>query len=72
MDLLTVLATAAEEHAHSTTPFLVAGGVLAVFAIIVGAVGVVRPTWGGAAMNAVMGVGTVLAAGTMVAIVAVS
>ena len=72
MDLLTVLATAAEEHAHSTTPFLITGGVLAVFAIIVGAIGVVRPTWGGAAMNVVMGVGTVLAAGTMVAIVAVS
>ncbi len=72
MDLLTVLAAAAEEHGHSTTPFLLIGGVLAAFAVLVGAVGIVRPTWGGSAMNAVMGVGTVLAAGTMVAIVAVS
>jgi hypothetical protein len=72
MSLLTVLATAAEEHPHSTAPFLIIGGVLAAFAIIVGAFGILRPNWGGAALNAVMAIGTVLAAGTMVAIVAVS
>ena len=72
MSLLTVLATAANEHANSTAPFLIIGGVLAAFAIIVGAFGIARPNWGGAALNAVMAIGTVLAAGTMVAIVAVS
>ena len=72
MSLLTVLAAAAEEHPHSTTPFMIVGGILAAFAIIVGAFGIARPSWGGAALNAVMAVGTVLALGTMVAIVAVS
>jgi hypothetical protein len=71
MDLVTILATA-DEHAHSETPFFLVGGAFAAFAVIVGVIGIVRPNWGGAAMNAVMGVGALLTAGTMVAIVAVS
>jgi hypothetical protein len=75
VDLVTILATAADvagEKEHSATAFLVAGGVLAAFAVIVGVLGIARPGWGGRVMNIVMGIGTVLAAGTMVAIVAVS
>ena len=72
MDLVTILATAAEAKEHSETPFFLIGGAFAAFAVIVGVLGIVRPTWGGGAMNAVMGVGALLTAGTMVAIVAVS
>jgi len=73
MDLASILAAAeAAEHEHSEAFFLIAGGVLAAFAVIVSAVGIARPTWGGAAMNGIMGVGTLLAVGTMVAIVVVS
>jgi hypothetical protein len=72
MDLFTLLAAAAGETEHSTAPFLYVGGVLAAFAVIVGIVGIARPNWGGSAMNLVMGVGLLLAAGSMVAIVAVS
>ena len=73
MDLASILAAAeAAEHDNSQALFLIAGGILAAFAVIVSAVGIARPTWGGAAMNPIMGVGTVLAVGTMVAIVVVS
>jgi hypothetical protein len=72
MDLITLLATAAGEKAHSETPFFLIGGAFAAFAVLVGAFGVARPTWGGSAMTAVMGVGALLTAGTMVAIVAIS
>jgi hypothetical protein len=75
MDLLTLLATAegvAGEKEHSATPFLIIGAIWAAFAVLVGVFGIMRPTWGGSAMNLVMGVGLLLAAGSMVAIVAVS
>ncbi len=72
MDLLTILAAAAAEHEHSQTAFLVVGGVLAVFAVIAGALGLARPALGAGASNLVMGVGALLVAGTMIAIVAVS
>jgi hypothetical protein len=73
MDLVTILATAAgEAEHHSETPFFLIGGALAAFGVIVGVLGIVRPNWGGGAMNAVMGIGALLTAGTMVAIVAVS
>jgi hypothetical protein len=72
MDLLTILATAAGEKEHSETAFFLAGGALAAFAVLTGVLGIMRPTWGGSVMNAVMGVGVLLAAGSMVAIVAVS
>jgi hypothetical protein len=75
MDLLTLLATAAGtagEKEHSAAPFLFIGGALAAFAVLIGVLGIMRPNWGGGAMNLVMGVGVLLAAGSMVAIVAVS
>ena len=73
MDLVTFLATtAAGEQSHSSAPFLFVGGALAAFAVLVGVLGIVRPTWGGGMMNLVMGVGVLLAAGSMAAIVAVS
>jgi hypothetical protein len=72
MDLVTILATAAEQAEHSETPFFLIGGAFAAFAVIVGVLGIMRPNWGGGAMTAVMGVGALLTAGTMVAIVAVS
>lgn len=70
MDLVTILAAAAEEHEHSQTAFYLAGGALAVFAVIVAALGLARPALGPRANNAIMGVGSLLVAGTMVAIVA--
>ena len=71
MDLVTLLATAAETE-HSETPFLVIGGALAVFAIVVGLLGIARPTLGDGVNRLLMGVGTLLVAGTMVSIVAIS
>ena len=72
MDLITLLATAAGEKEHSEAPFFLIGGAFAAFAVIVGALGVARPNWGGSAMNVVIGVGALLTAGTMAAIVAIS
>jgi hypothetical protein len=72
MDLVTILATAAEEGHHSETPFFLIGGALAAFGVITGVLGIVRPNLGGGLMNALMGVAALLTAGTMVAIVAVS
>ncbi len=69
MDVLTILATAAEEAHGSDTPFLVVGGVLAVFAIVVGAMGIARHTMSDGFANAIMGVGTLLVVGTMVSVV---
>ncbi len=71
MDLLTILA-AAEASEHSETAFFVLGGLLAAFAVVVSAVGLARPALSRSANTAIMGVGSLLVAGTMVAIVAVS
>jgi hypothetical protein len=72
MDPVTLLAAAAEEAHHNETAFFVIGGALAAFAVIASVVGFVRPNLGPGANNAMIGVGTLLAVGTMVAIVAVS
>ena len=73
MDLLTILAaTAGEESEHSETAFLVLGGLLAAFAVVVSAIGLRGPALGQTGSRAIMGVGSLLVAGTMVAIVAVS
>ena len=73
MDLITVLATAAAEHEeHSATAYYVAGIVLAVFAVIAGGIGIARPNLGGGVVKAMMAIGAILAAATMVATVAVS
>ncbi len=73
MDLIvTVLAAAAEHEEHSQTAFYVVGGILAAFGFIVGAIGVARPNLGGGATKAMIALGAVLVAATMVATVAVS
>ena len=72
MDLLTILAAAAGESEHSETAFFVLGGLLAAFAVVVSLIGLARPALGQSANRAIMGVGSLLVAGTMVAIVAVS
>jgi hypothetical protein len=72
MDLLTILATAADASAHSQTAFLLIGGALAAFAVIVSVIGLTRPSLDGSANTAIMGVGSLLVVGTMIAIVAVS
>ena len=68
MDVVTILATAAEES-HDETAFLVVGGLLAVFAIVVGALGIARHTMSDGLANAIMGVGALLVVGTMVTVV---
>ncbi len=73
MDLIvTVMAAAAEHEEHSATAFYVAGGILAAFGFIIGAIGVARPNLGGGASRAAMAVGAILVVATMVATVAVS
>jgi hypothetical protein len=66
MDLVTLLAAAAEEH-RSETPFYIAGGVLAAFAVIISIVGFVRPSFpsGNGGTRAVMGVSVLLVGATM-------
>jgi hypothetical protein len=67
MDLVTLLASAAEGHsAKDATPFYIVGGLLALFAVVVGAIGVKRPNWEAGPARAVILVGTVLTAATMV------
>ena len=73
MELITVLATAAaESEEHSATAFYITGIVLAVFAVVVGAIGIARPNLGGGVVKGMMAIGAVLAAATMVATVATS
>ncbi len=66
---LTTLATAAQEgHESSKTPFYIAGGVLAAFAVLVAALGIVKddfPSSKGASRG-VMGVGVILVIVTLV------
>ncbi len=58
--MLTLLLAAAEP---SKVPFYIAGGLLAVWAVVVSAIGFSRPSFpfGGAGQRAVMGVSIVLA-----------
>ena len=72
MDLATILAAAAEEAHKSQTPFYIAGGVLAVFAVVVAAIGITRPQLGGGFARAVMGIGALLVVAAMATSVAVS
>jgi hypothetical protein len=59
--MLTLLLAAAEP---SKVPFYIAGGVLAVWAVVLSAIGLTRPTFpfGGLGQRAVMGISVVLAA----------
>ena len=68
MDLVTILAAAAEES-HDQTAFLVVGGILAVFAVLVGVLGILRHDLSDGLANAIMGVGAVLVVGTMLTVV---
>jgi hypothetical protein len=73
--LLTILAAAAEHAAEdgaSKTPFYVIGGLFALFAVIVGILGITRPGQGGVLTRATMVIGGVLAVATAAAMVAVS
>jgi hypothetical protein len=72
MDLVTLLASAAGEAEHNETPFLIVGGALAAFAVIVGIIGLMRPGLGEGANKIIIGVGSVLVVGTMYTIVAVA
>lgn len=67
-------AEAAAEHEKSETPFFVAGGVLAGFAILISLVGFKRPTFPGSAgaQAGVMALSVCLVAAAMVSIVYVS
>ena len=69
MDLVSILATAAEESANDT-PFLVVGGLLAVFAVLVGVFGIVRHDLSDGLANALMGIGALLVVGTMITVIA--
>jgi hypothetical protein len=76
MDLATIALAAAEggaEHADkSHTFFYVAGGALAAFAVIVAAIGIMRPNLPEGPNRAIMGIGAVLVVVTMVASIASS
>ena len=68
MDLVAILAA---EAAHKNeTPFLVIGGILAAFAVIVGVLGIVRPALPDGLVNAIMGIGALLVVGTMISVLA--
>jgi hypothetical protein len=73
MGLISLLA-AAEEGGHSEAPFLIAGSLLAAFAVLVSVVGFTRPSWPGSdgAARGVIGVGAILVviAGALVVYIA--
>ncbi len=69
MDLVTILAAAAEES-HDETAFLVVGAILAAFAVIAGALGIVRHQMSEGVARAIMAIGALLVAGTLVTVVA--
>jgi hypothetical protein len=65
---LTFLAAAAEHHeSKDATAFYVIGGLFALFAVIVGVAGIKKPVWEEGPARAVLGVGAVFTAATMVA-----
>jgi hypothetical protein len=72
--MLTLLATVAEHSAHggSKTAFYVAGAALAVWAVVVGGLGVARPAFveGEGPARAIMTIGILLALATMATAVA--
>jgi hypothetical protein len=69
MDLVTLLAAAAAEDKNET-PFIVIGGILAAFAVLTGVLGIVRPTLPDGLTNALLALGALLVAGTMVTVLA--
>ena len=74
MDAVTLLAAAteAENHAESETLFIVMGIVLAAFAVVVATLGIRKPDLSDRATRAITGLGVVLVALTMSAMVVIS
>jgi hypothetical protein len=79
MDLLSIFVLAAEgaaagaEHADkSETPFYIVGGLLAVFAIVVGITGIRQPNLGEGPNRAFMAIGALLVVAVMITSIAVS
>lgn len=77
MDLAFIVLAAAEvaeEHEKSETSFFLLGGALAAFAVLISAFGFTKPDFpnGSGAGRAVVGVGVVLVAATMWAILYVN
>ena len=72
--LFTVIVMAAGEAEKSKTPFYVAGGVLAAWAVLVSAIGITRPDFprGTGPMRLVFAISIVLVAAAMTAAVATS
>jgi hypothetical protein len=78
MDLLTILVAAAEtaegagHEEHDATPFYIAGGALAAFAVIVGIIGIRRPSLPEGPNRAIMAIGAILVIATVATSIAVS
>ena len=74
MDLVTLLAAAegAAESKSAETPFFIVGGLLAAFAVIAAAIGLMRPNLASGPANALSGIGAVLVVATMVTVLVVS
>ncbi len=61
MDAATILATVVETaEEHSETPFFVAGGLLALFAVVVSVVAIARPALSPKLAGPAMAIGTIL------------
>jgi hypothetical protein len=69
---LLIAAAEVHEEAHSTTPFVVAGLILAAFAVIVATIGILRPNLGDNVSRLFAAVGTVLVVVTMAAMIVIS
>ena len=65
--ILTFAAETAEESEPSKTPFYIAGGLLAVWAVVVSAIGITRPNFPGSQgiTRVVYAISTVLVLGAM-------
>ena len=72
MDLVTILAETAAHESKDSTLFYVIGGLLALFAVLVGIAGIKRPEWQDGAARAVMGVGAVLVVATVASAIIVT
>ena len=75
MDLATLLLAAAEGTAESEsaqTPFYIVGILLAAFAVIAAAIGLMRPNLASGPSAALSGIGAVLVVATMVTVLVVS
>jgi hypothetical protein len=74
MGLLTIIAATAAEEEHSEAPFIIAGIVLALFAVLISALGFTRPQFPGSESGArgVIGLGAVLVLLTLTMVIVIS